>query len=127
MKVDILTLCDSANEYNGKLVIVGTFNTINAKSFPITSPGFAIVARVLFEDDVKDKHQVTLEIRDKRGISIIPPMASEVSTPRDKTPSSFIHLIYKGANITIPSEGEYNVVVTIDGIEFSTDLLAVLK
>ena len=34
MIVDIFTLCDSAKEYQGKLVIVGTFNTISAIQFP---------------------------------------------------------------------------------------------
>ena len=49
MKVDIFTLCDSAQEYNnGKLVIVGTFNSIYAKNFPTDYPEFALVARIMF-------------------------------------------------------------------------------
>ena len=60
MKVDIFTLCDSAQEYGGKLIIIGTFNSIYGKEFPTLHPEFALVARVVFGEDEKGVHNIDL-------------------------------------------------------------------
>ena len=66
MIVDIFTLCDSAKEYQGKLVIVGTFNTISAIQFPATHPELAIVARIVMGNQEKGKHTLKISIKKKR-------------------------------------------------------------
>ena len=60
MDIQIFTLCDSAQEYNGKLVIVGAFNEITASSFPAVHPEMAIVVRTIIENEDKEGHDVEI-------------------------------------------------------------------
>lgn len=71
MIVDIFTLCDSAKEYQGKLVIVGTFNTISAIQFPATHPELAIVARIVMGNQEKGKHTLKISIKKRMKMHIL--------------------------------------------------------
>lgn len=54
MKVTLLTLCDFAQENNGKLTIVGTFNILKSGTFPFTYPNpFYLVVGLRFKGSAK--------------------------------------------------------------------------
>ena len=76
MKTDILTVCDSATDINGKLVIVGTFDIIHVKNFPAIYPTFAVAGRMLF--DTNGEREVHLSIKSKSGEDLVPPQTMKV-------------------------------------------------
>lgn len=109
MKVDIFTLCDSAQEYNGKMVIVGTFNNIYAKEFPATHSGFALAARVVFDKDEKGIYDINLSVK-KEGSEntyIIPESKMKADTTNTERKDTVINIILQGSNVSIPEEGTY--------------------
>ena len=56
MNIDIMTFCESVHEYEGKLVIVGTFNTIMAEVFPMSPKDLSFALNVSFDkEDNPDK------------------------------------------------------------------------
>lgn len=123
MKVDIFTLCDSAQEYNGKLIIVGTFNSIYAKEFPTLHPEFALVARVVFGEDEKGVHNIDFSIK-KNGeeVYIMPPGQMTADTTNTKGKDTIINVVVKGNNIPIQSEGTYIVTLKVDDKVWVSDL-----
>lgn len=123
MKVDIFTLCDSAQEYNGKLIIVGTFNSIYAKEFPTLHPEFALVARVVFGEDEKGVHNIDFSIK-KNGeeVYIMPPGQMTADTTNTKGKDAIINVVVKGNNIPIQSEGTYIVTLKVDDKVWVSDL-----
>lgn len=123
MKVDIFTLCDSAQEYGGKLIIVGTFNSIYAKEFPTLHPEFALVARVVFGEDEKGVHNIDFSIK-KNGeeVYIMPPGQMTADTTNTKGKDAIINVVVKGNNIPIQSEGTYIVTLKVDDKVWVSDL-----
>lgn len=123
MKVDIFTLCDSAQEYGGKLIIIGTFNSIYGKEFPTLHPEFALVARVVFGEDEKGVHNIDFSIK-KNGeeVYIMPPGQMTADTTNTKGKDAIINVVVKGNNIPIPSEGTYVVTLKVDDKVWESDL-----
>lgn len=123
MKVDIFTLCDSAQEYSGKLIIVGTFNSIYAKDFPTFHPEFALVARVVFGEDEKGIHYIDFSIKkDGEDVYIMPPGQMTADTTNTKGKDAIINVVLKGNNIPIPSDGTYVVTLKVDDKVWESDL-----
>lgn len=128
MFVDIFTLCESAQEYEGKLVIVGTFNRIIAGNFPVAYPEIAIVARIGFSKEEKGMHHLELSIK-KEGedIYLMNPAKMDADNSNAQDDHTFINLIFKGNNIAIPSPGTYKVILSIDGQVRESDLYVETK
>src|SRR5579871_5288360 len=74
MTVQIAALCDSAVDYNGKLCMMGTFDTIIAPAFPFSHPQCSIALRLLFRDDDEGTFPMRISIVDEDGQPVVPPM-----------------------------------------------------
>lgn len=124
MKVDIFTLCDSAQEYNnGKLVIVGTFNSIYAKNFPADYPEFALVARIMFSETEKGVHNIKFSIKkENEDVFILPVGEMTADNTDSKGKETTVNIVVKGNNIPIASPGIYIVTLDVDGIVWKSDL-----
>lgn len=123
MKVDIFTLCDSAQEYNGKLIIIGTFNSIYAKEFPTLQPEFALVARVIFGENERGIHNIEFSIKKNDEDAYIMPMGQMTADTADtKSKDAVINVVVKGNNIPIPSAGTYIVTLKVDNQVWESDL-----
>ena len=72
--MEILTacLCDSAADYQGKLCILGAFDTIAAPEFPCTHPHSSIAIRLLLRDEDVGDHHLEIDVVDPDGRSVIP-------------------------------------------------------
>jgi hypothetical protein len=117
MNIQIFTLCDSAQEYNGKLVIVGAFNEITASSFPAVHPEMAIVVRTIIENEDKEGHDV--EIRafksDTGKEALIPHFKTRVETKGNIGQTVYSNVILRTNNVPIPEAGKYIIRFSIDG------------
>lgn len=122
MKIDIFTLCDSAQEYGGKLVIVGTFNTISASSFPVVHPELAVVARICFLSSEGGIHNMEISIKSEDGKKVLlPPVKASVDNSKQKE-GSLMNILVKGNNINLETPGLYKAFLTVDDQVFDTDL-----
>jgi hypothetical protein len=71
METEIFTLCDFAQDTNGKMTIVGTFDRINnIKSFPYTHPACAVASRLRFSEKEMGEHKFRLRLVSKAGKEI---------------------------------------------------------
>lgn len=114
MIVDIFTLCDSAKEYQGKLVIVGTFNTISAIQFPATHPELAIVARIVMGNLEKGKHTLKISIKkENEDAYLVNPFNMDIDNSNLQTEVGNLNLIFNVNNLLIPSAGKYVVTLEI--------------
>ena len=123
MKVDIFTLCDSAQEYNGKLVIIGTFNGIYAKEFPTIHPEFALVARVIFSETEKGIHNFEFSIKKSDKEEFLLPIGKMTADNSDsKGKDTAVNVVVKGNNILIAEPGTYIVTLKVDDKIWESDL-----
>lgn len=72
MEVLTAVLCDSAADYNGKLCILGAFDSIYAQRFPAVHPQCSIALRFLFRDEDKGKHKFNICLIDPDGKNVLP-------------------------------------------------------
>lgn len=128
MNVDIFTLCDNAQQYDGgKLVIVGTFNTIYAKQYPTTLPSLGLAARITFDKNEEGNHNIEYYIKKKDSDTYLLPINTIQVTVASVEENSTINLIVNGNNIQIPYQGVYDVILKIDDKEITTVLSARIK
>lgn len=115
MQVDIFTLCDNAQEYNGKMVIVGTFNAMSVSKFPYVHAGFAVVASIRFDKNEKKEHDFEISIKKSDAdLFLMSPTKMRASNIDTQSEYTYINLIIKGNNIEIKEPGKYIVCLKID-------------
>lgn len=86
MDVQVATLCDSASDYNGKMCVLGTFDTICSKQVPVIHPHCALALRVCFQPGDEGSHRFVIRFIDADGKAVMPQLQSdtvEISLPRD--------------------------------------------
>ncbi|MBK6384050.1 MAG: hypothetical protein IPP02_05890 [Chitinophagaceae bacterium] len=104
MEIEIFTLADFAQDNNSKLTIVGTFDSINAKQFPVVHPACTIACRMRFGIKEAGSHDFRLRLIDTAGKEVIQPIEGNI-------------------NIGIPPNGQFasiNIVVNFNQLKFET-------
>ncbi len=86
MNIQVAVLCDAATDDNGKLNLLGAFDTIYTQQLPATHPQCSIALRVTFFNSDEGKHTLHFNFVDADGRSIMPnfpPIPVEVLLPDD--------------------------------------------
>lgn len=115
MDIQVAALCDSAADYDGKLCLLGVFDTIVAGSLPAIHPQCSVALRILFRKEEEGLHTVRVLFVDDDGRSIVPPMetAFEVELPDDLFFSTR-NLILNLQQLPFAHPGAYSIDVSVD-------------
>ncbi len=128
MELELFTLCDFAQDANGKLTIVGTFDTINMPQIPAQVNACFIAARIRFYSDEKGKIPLGLKITTEDGTNVIPPLDGELQIPNIPGVESIAQNICIGLNgLQINDYGTYYLTIFLKGEEIKTLPLYVIK
>ncbi len=116
MNIQVAVLCDAATDDNGKLNLLGSFDTIYARELPAIHPQCAVALRVTFLSGDEGKRQLKLNFVDADGRAIMPPIEIpvEVSLPEDMhfgTRNFIINI----QQLKFDLPGLYSVDLTLDG------------
>ena len=116
MNIQIACLCDAATDYQGKLNLLGTFDTIFTRKLPAVHPSCAIVLRIIFTRVEADKHRIRIDFVDEDGKAVIQPldMPFEIRMPPGAITLSR-NFIVNLQQIKFDRAGSYSVDVAIDG------------
>jgi hypothetical protein len=72
MNIQVAVLCDAATDDNGKLNLLGAFDTIYTQQLPAVHPQCSIALRVTFGHEDEGEHKLRLNFVDADGRSIMP-------------------------------------------------------
>lgn len=116
MNIQVAVLCDAATDDNGKLNLLGSFDTIYARELPAIHPQCAVALRVTFVSGDEGKRQLKLNFVDADGRAIMPgiDIPVEVSLPEDMhfgTRNFIINI----QQLKFEQPGLYSVDLTLDG------------
>jgi hypothetical protein len=103
MNIQVAVLCDAATDDNGKLNLLGAFDTIFTPQLPAVHPQCAVALRVTFAAGDEGTHKIKLNFVDADGKSIMPPVEIPVT-------------------VTLPEDAHFltrNFIVNIQGLKFS--------
>ena len=116
MQVEIFTVCDAATSENGKLNILGSFDTIWVRKFPAVYPHCAVAVKMRFPSLEQGAHAIAVRFIDADGHNILPPVNGSfaVKMPADqRSASADIVLNIQSLNLAKP--GEYAMELAVDG------------
>ena len=117
MDIQIAVLCDAATDSNGKLNILGTFDTIYSTQLPVVHPQCSIAIRMTFNKVEEGSHRVRLNFVDEDGKSVWPApieMSVDVAVP-DETIFLSRNFIVNIQKLTLEKEGLYSIDIAVNG------------
>lgn len=85
MIIQVAVLCDAATDDNGKLNLLGAFDTIYTQQLPAVHPQCSVALRVTFSQEDEGQHHLRMNFVDADGHSIMPAIdiPVQVSLPGD--------------------------------------------
>jgi Family of unknown function (DUF6941) len=112
----VAILCDAATDENGKLNLLGAFDTIYAQQLPAIHPQCAVALRVTFAAGDEGQRKLSLNFINADGRPVMPPMEIPVAIvmPED------VHFVTRNFIVSIQQlkfveAGLYSVDVLLDG------------
>ena len=115
MEIQVATLCDSASDYNGKLCVLGTFDTICSSGIPIVHPHCSLALRICFKPGDEGSHTVTVRFINDDGQPIMKTFRESIDI---KLPNNayFLtrNLILNFQRLTFASVGQFSIDVSVD-------------
>jgi hypothetical protein len=127
LNVEILSVCDFAQDALGKLNVFGAFDAITAQDFPTVHPLMCVAVRVRFQVYELGDHNVRLEIKNADGDNLVPPLDGTLSVNGIGGDSACANMALNIANLKLEREGSWKLTLTIDGQERSSIPLFVRK
>jgi hypothetical protein len=85
MNIQVAVLCDAATDDNGKLNLLGAFDTIYARELPAIHPQCSVALRVTFAGGDEGKRLLKVTLVNADGQSIMPSLdiPVEIALPDD--------------------------------------------
>ena len=119
MDIQIATLCDFAADYNGKLVISGTFDTLAARALPVVHPSCALAMRFCFTQEDVGRHKLSINIINEDGESLDPanmPIEPEFDVKMPKEiPFNTRNMEMNLQGLRFTEDGIYSIDIGYDG------------
>jgi hypothetical protein len=116
MNIQVAVLCDAATDDNGKLNLLGAFDTIYAPQMPAVHPQCAVALRVTFQPGDEGTRKLTLNFINADGHPImqgIPPLPVPVTLP-DEAHFLTRNFIVNIQQLRFEEPGLYSVDVRLD-------------
>lgn len=116
MDVEAFLLCDAATDQQGKLNVLGAFDTVFAKNVPAVHPACAVAARVRFSKVEEGEHAVRICVIDQDGKEVVPKLDGKVSVRvAEDAGSTAVNLVLNFQRLKLPDYGEYSIDLAVDG------------
>jgi uncharacterized protein DUF6941 len=116
MDIQVAVLCDAATDTNGKLNILGTFDTIYTQQLPAVHPQCSIALRFVFSKIEEGSHKLKLNFVDEDGKLVMPSidMPVDIAFPDE---ANFLsrNFVVNIQQLKFEKPGLYSIDVGIDG------------
>lgn len=116
VEIEIFTLADFAQDNQSKLTIVGTFDSIHSRQFPVSHPACTIACRLRFGASETGEHDFRLRLIDTEGKETIQPIEGRmnIGDPPNGQFSS-INVVINFNQLKFEKPGRYSFELHIDG------------
>ena len=107
MEIEIFTLADYAADYgNGKLVVIGTFDTIFTGVFPAIHPACSIALRMRVANSESGYHNFEIKILDPKNANFKDPLKGELEVKENpNSDHSTFNIVLNLNNVAFESPG----------------------
>ncbi len=117
--LQVATLCDFAADYNGKLVVSGTFDTVTATALPAVHENCSLAMRFCYTPDNAGQHKLSINIINEDGKSLDPvnmPIEAKFDIKIQKNlPFLTRNIVMNLKGLSFPKAGIYSIDIACDG------------
>ena len=124
MQLEILTFCDAAAEYGGRLNLIGATDTIWVNTLPAKYPRCAVVLRFRISRIEEGQHDVRLIIVDADGRTALS-VDGRVDVRLGQSMTGAVNMIVNINTLELKEPGEYAVDVAVNGMQLGSSPLFV--
>ncbi|MDB6052840.1 MAG: hypothetical protein JWN25_363 [Verrucomicrobiales bacterium] len=116
MNIQVAVLCDAATDYQGKLNLLGTFDTIYTSRLPAIHPQCSVALRVVFQKIEEGAHKLKMNFVDEDGKLVMPSLdvPVEVTLPESEQFLSK-NFIVNIQQLKFDKIGVYSIDIAVDG------------
>jgi hypothetical protein len=116
MKTEIFALCDSAADYNGKLCILGTFDTLGAAQVPFVHPTCALAIRIRILAAEQGAHTFRISLIDSDGGIVAGPIEGNFTFQLPPgAATGAINLVINLLGTSFQKMGTHQIDLVVDG------------
>ena len=113
-------LCDSAADYQGKLCVLGAFDSIYAGQFPAVHPHCSLAIRLLSRPEEEGPHEMKITLIDSDGGNVLPngggpTIRFDVPEVPDETFFLSRNFVLDLNGLPLPKQGLYSFDIRVDG------------
>lgn len=119
MQLEILSFCDAAAEYSGRLNIIGATDTLNAHKLPLKYPSCCIVMRFRVARIEQGEHTVRVMIIDEDAHPLLN-LDGKMNIQIKSGLTGAINVLINTHNLEFKEAGEYALEVAVDGIQMGS-------
>lgn len=111
------TLCDSAADYQGKLSLLGAFDTLCAREMPVVHPSCSLALRICYDQKDAGQHQLRIRCVDPAGKECLPPFDPVIDVAFGSPFLPFVtrNLVLNLQRVKFDKTGLYRFLVESDG------------
>jgi len=115
MNVEAFLLCDCATDQQGKLNILGAFDTVYARKMPAIHPACTVAARLRYSRVEEGEHKIKINLIDADGNPAGPVLEREISLNVNESDNSGVrNIILNIQGLRLENFGEYRIDFAID-------------
>lgn len=115
MVVEVFVMCDGANDSNGKLNILGAFDTIVSRHFPFAHPHCSLALRLRYSLTDPAESRIKLVIQGVTGEPVLAKIDTTVTPGPSPNPTSTANLIVNLNALHFENPGDYLIILHVDG------------
>lgn len=129
MNVELFVLCEAATDQQGKINILGTFDSIHGRALPVIHSHCTVAVRLRFPKSEEGEHMIKINIIDEDGKPVVPPFETKGNVRFGNIPrtSIAVNMILNLQGLKFASFGEYAVDLSVDGKHIASLPLTVSK
>ena len=115
MNIEAFLLCDAATDSNGKLNLLGAFDSFFVSAVPATHPFCAVVLRLRMAGAEQGEHTITLHLIDEDGKHVMQPLEGRLRVHGTTATTATSNLILNMQGLKLTRFGELAFHLQIDG------------
>jgi len=115
MNIEAFLLCDAATDSQGKLNVLGAFDSFFVNEVPAVHPHCAVVLRLRLERAEHGEHSITLHLIDEDGKHVMQPLEGRLRVHGTPSATATSNLILNMQGLKLTRFGELAFHLQIDG------------
>ena len=115
MNIEAFLLCDAATDSNGKLNLLGAFDSFFVQEVPAVHPHCAVVLRLRLDRAEAGEHTITLHLIDEDGQHVMQPLEGRLRVHGTANTTATSNLILNMQGLKLTRFGELAFHLQIDG------------